>query len=301
MAHATIYHLRLENNNQQHQNDNQNHNRRHLLVIRRRPRNAPNLVPRTIQPSLVSIHKRLLVLKHSHMVIQLVANLHAQLPLPANRLAQPIELLVLVGQDLAVVLVDLLVRLETGRVVVVALRCVRVIAVGAVEERRGGGIVIVLERGGRRRQWIVVVGEADLFLVAWGRTGAAKGRLGGGVETGRGRAGWFQGRGMCKVGGKRGVVGMGDGGCVCGGGEAVELRGEVVVLFLESRKGVRERSGFAVCNTSERSAPALSASCCACAAGCPFRDLRVRCCLGLVSLDVRCLACVLEALLLLLQ
>lgn len=113
-----------------------------MLVIRRRASDFAHLRARTVQPALVAVNEGLLVLEHGDVVVELVANLHAQLALPRNGRAQPVELLVLVGEDLAVVGVNLLVVVELGRLVAVALGRVRVVAVGAVEERCGRGVGI---------------------------------------------------------------------------------------------------------------------------------------------------------------
>lgn len=139
------------------------------------------------------------------MAIQLVANLHANLALAADGLAEAVELLVLLLEDLGVVLVQLLVaHLDGGVAVAGRVRVgVGVVAVGAEELRRRGC------RG---------VTEADRLGLARG------GRRGGG--------------GVGKVGRERGGVGVREGCRGGGGGEAVELGGEVVVLFLQRRDGV---------------------------------------------------------------
>ena len=84
----------------------------------------------------MAVGQALRLLEHGDLVVELVADLHAQLALAADALAQAVELRVLVGEDLAVVSVDLLVRLEPGGLVAVALRRVRVVAVRLVEELR---------------------------------------------------------------------------------------------------------------------------------------------------------------------
>lgn len=49
------------------------------------------------------------LVKHGNVGVELVANLHAQLALAADGLAQPIQLLVLVVENLGVVLMELLI------------------------------------------------------------------------------------------------------------------------------------------------------------------------------------------------
>lgn len=55
------------------------------------------------------IHQPINLIQHRHLTIQLIPNLHRQLPLPPYALPEPIQLLVLRREHLAVVRVDLLV------------------------------------------------------------------------------------------------------------------------------------------------------------------------------------------------
>jgi hypothetical protein len=127
------------------------------------------------------------------------------------------------------ILVDLLV-VETGGLVAVSGRVAAtaggIVAVRA-EELIGGRV-----GGGERR-----VGEADCLGV--------EGRGGRGAEVRFARRGGGEGLGVGKVGGERGVVGVGEGVGGCGGGEAVELGGEVRVLLVEGREGVGDGLGIA--------------------------------------------------------
>lgn len=50
------------------------------------------------------------LVQHGNVAVELVADLHTQLPLPTDALPEPVEVLILLGEDLGVVLVDLLVR-----------------------------------------------------------------------------------------------------------------------------------------------------------------------------------------------
>lgn len=95
----------------------------------------------------MAIHKRLLVLQHGNLVIQLIANLHTELALARDGFPQPVELLVLLGENLRVVCVDLLVVGEGGGLVAVARGRVGIVAVGLVKERGGCGVFVVLIGG----------------------------------------------------------------------------------------------------------------------------------------------------------
>jgi hypothetical protein len=57
----------------------------------------------------MAIHALLHIVQQHDLPVELVANLHAELALPADARAQLVELVVLVGDDLAVVCVNLLV------------------------------------------------------------------------------------------------------------------------------------------------------------------------------------------------
>lgn len=135
------------------------------------------------------IHDLFRLVQHPDLILQLVANLDTQIPLPPNTLPQPVQVLVLPPQHLRVVLVDLpviqpaLIRRGLG---------VRFVA---VREQRGA-VGVVLGVGGG-------VGEADGFVGAGGVGGGAFEEGGGGGVPG---AEFFGGG---EVGGEGGVVGVG--------------------------------------------------------------------------------------------
>lgn len=134
------------------------------------------------------------LVEHGDVGIELVTNLHAELTLATNRLAQTVELLVLLLEDLRMILVQLLVVHLAG-LVAVPHAVIWVVAVLTEEllRRRGGGVA-----------------EPDrLARLAAGGAGAK--RLGGG--------------GVGEFIGEGGVVGAGEGRVGGGVGEAVELRG----------------------------------------------------------------------------
>lgn len=160
------------------------------------------------------VYQRLLVLKHSNLVVQLVPDLHAELTLPADTCAQRIELRILLGEDLAVVRVDLHVVEPRGRIAIARGR-VWVVAVGLVEERCGG--LLIGEGCG--------VGVLEAHGLVGRRAAGGAGAEGARLFAGRGRGG-----GGCvgKVGGEGRVVGMREGGGCARRGEAVELGGQVV-------------------------------------------------------------------------
>lgn len=196
----------FENSDQQDQNDDEDHNGRHLLILTGPFGDLAQHPRRAIQATLLTIRDALDLVQHGDVAIQLVANLHANLALAADGLAEAIELLVLLLEDLGVVLVQLLVAHLDGGVAVAGIIgvMVGVVAVGAEELRCWGG-------GG--------VAEAH-------RLGLARRR----GRRGRG--------GVGKVGRERGGVGVRERCGRGGGGEAVELGCEVVVLFLQRRDGV---------------------------------------------------------------
>lgn len=183
------------------------------------------LPARAIQPPLVPIHVALDIIQHLDLPVQLVPDLDAQVPLPADALAQPVQLVVLLLDDVLMVRVDLLV-VELG--VVGAWLVVgggRVVAVGE-EGGAVGGVLIVIVRGVEEGAGARVVAESDRF----GEVGG--GAVGGALEGGGGGDAWPGGRflGMGEVAGEGWVVGLGDGGGGRLRGKALELRGEVVVL-----------------------------------------------------------------------
>jgi hypothetical protein len=102
----------------------------------------------------MAVNALLDLIQQHDLAIQLVANLHAQLALPANGGAQRVELVILVAQHAAVVGVDLLV-VEVG-LVGWSVGVVRgVVAVGCVEEGGAVGVCFLVGIG--------IVGEADGF------------------------------------------------------------------------------------------------------------------------------------------
>lgn len=115
------------------------------------------------------------------MRVQLITDLHAQLALAPDALAQPVQLLVLLLEDLGVVGVDLLV-VELGGVVAVAVGLrVRVVAVAREEGVRRVLPGILVAAG--------AVAEADRFGgLGGGCVGEVRGEgvvVGGGEGCGR--------------------------------------------------------------------------------------------------------------------
>ena len=132
------------------------------------------------------IHVLLDVVEHLDMIVELVANLDAQLPLPADAVTQPIQLLVLIPEHVLVVLVDLL---------VVQLALVRrgpaVLGFVPIWEQRGAvGVVLFIRCGSSGAR---VVGKADGF----GRVGRV--RVGTLEKRGRGGIPGSNVLGTCKV------------------------------------------------------------------------------------------------------
>ena len=175
--------LSLQHRDEQHQNHHQHYDDRAALIIIRPPRNLPKPVPCATEPALVAVDVALDLVEHEHVLVELVADARAQLALPADRRAQPVQLVVLLRQHLRVVRVDLLV----GEAVRVRHGEGRVGLVAVGEERLARGV-----RGGGRG----VVAEAYGF--------------GGGARRG-GRGGGRGGGGVREVGRERGVVGLRDG------------------------------------------------------------------------------------------
>lgn len=99
----------LRNYNQQNQNNNQYHNNRQTPILLRFPAEPFQSPPRPIKLCLVPIDTLFHIVEQQHLSIQLIAYLHTQLPLPSDALTQPIQLVILIPNYLAVVFVDLLV------------------------------------------------------------------------------------------------------------------------------------------------------------------------------------------------
>jgi hypothetical protein len=157
----------LCNNNQQDEYNNQNDNNSQTPILPRLPTKAIEASPRPHKLRRMPIHTLLHIIQQHHLPVQLVANLHAEFTLAPDTRAELVELVVLVGNDARVVLVDLLV-VERG-----------LVGWGV------GGVVAVGEEGGAVCGVGVVVGgvgEADGF------GGLARGvgflRLGGGEVGG---------------------------------------------------------------------------------------------------------------------
>ena len=202
----TLHLFLLGNHNEQHQHDNQHDNHRQTPILSRLPAEAVQPPARPAELGLVTINALLDLVQQQHLAVQLVPNLHAQLALPPDGGTQGVELIVLVTQHGAVVLVDLLVV----EVRLVGRQLGILIAVRLVEQRRAvlGGVCVV------------VVPEAH----ALGRMA----RLGGGGS---------------EVGGQGRVVGLGEG-WRCGGGRGGrELGGEVAELGAQARQLRRDGSG----------------------------------------------------------
>lgn len=124
----------LQHRNEQHQDDNQDDDGNHLLALAGGARDPAHLAARAVEARGVAVDEGLLVLEQGDLAVELVADLHAQLALAADGLAQAVELVVLLAQDAAVVRVHLDVVGEALGRVAVALGPVRVVAVRLVEE-----------------------------------------------------------------------------------------------------------------------------------------------------------------------
>ena len=109
------------------------------------------LPARAIQSPLMAIHVALDIIQHLDLPVQLVPDLDAQVPLPPDAFSEPVQLVVLLLDDVLVVRVDLL---------VVELGVVRPLLVG------GGGVVPVGEEGG------AVGGVLIVIVIAGVRPGA---------------------------------------------------------------------------------------------------------------------------------
>jgi hypothetical protein len=99
----------FQDNDQQNQNNDQDQYDSQLNIILRFPRHMSQILPCLIQSRLVSINMSIDIIQHLYMLVQLIADLDAQLPLSPNRLAQSIQRLVLLSYDLRVVSMNLLV------------------------------------------------------------------------------------------------------------------------------------------------------------------------------------------------
>lgn len=57
----------------------------------------------------MAVHDLFRLVKHTNLILQLVANLYAEVPLPSNTFSQPVQIFILSPQHLGVILVYLLV------------------------------------------------------------------------------------------------------------------------------------------------------------------------------------------------
>jgi len=125
---------------QQHQYHDQHDNDGQAPVLLGLPAEAIQPAPRSPELRVVAINALLDLVEKHDLVVELVAYLHAELPLPADARAQLVELLVLLAYHLAVVLVNLLVR--ELRVVRRGILVRGVVAVG--EESGAVGVLVVV-------------------------------------------------------------------------------------------------------------------------------------------------------------
>lgn len=160
-THSTPAHS-LGNDNQQDEYDNQNDNDGQTPILPRLSRKAIEPAPRSYKLGRMAIHALFHIIQQHHLAVELIPNLHAEFALAANTRAEGIELVVLVGDDAAVVGMDLLV--------------VKVRVVWWCGVVGGRGVVAVREQGGAGcgfgGRWGpggvgVCVGEADGFVGLW--------------------------------------------------------------------------------------------------------------------------------------
>lgn len=186
---------------QQYQNHDQDYDQGHAPVLARAAADLGKALAGAVELALVAVDAFVDVVEQQDVALELVADLDRQLALAADALAQPVQLLVLLRDDLLVVLVDLLVR----QLRVVGALLIRIVAV----REEGGAVHVVVV--------VVVVG-----------VGKAHGFLG------RGARGLLRARGG-EVRGERRVVWRGEGGggavAACG----AELRGQIVILGAQAR------------------------------------------------------------------
>ena len=135
--------LSLENDDQQNENYDQHYYCGDLLVVVRLPCNPPYPLSCSAQATLMPVNVLIHIIKHCHVLIKLVSDLYAQVPLPADAFAQPVQLLVLVLQYLRMICMDLLVgqirlvwRRRVGWVVAIRKECSPIGSVLFVRGRR---------------------------------------------------------------------------------------------------------------------------------------------------------------------
>lgn len=154
------------------------------------------------------------VVEHGHVLVELVADLHAELALARDAGPQRVQLRVLLVQDLLVVRVDLRVRHLPRRVPVPRPPVLRVVPVPAAPEQLR--LQVGVAGSGRRG----VVGEPHRLGGCAGALGPQVRRRGSGLGVGSGgRRG-----GVLEVAVEGRVVRMRERGRGRGRGEAVELR-----------------------------------------------------------------------------
>lgn len=132
----------LQDDNQKHQNTDQDQDDGQLRIVPRLAGNPAQAFARPVERALVPVDVLVDLVEHLDVIVQLVSNLDAQLSLPADTVAQPIELLVLISEYVLVILVDLL---------VVQLALIRGPLLGLVpirKQRGSVGIVLFIWRGG---------------------------------------------------------------------------------------------------------------------------------------------------------
>jgi len=130
------------NKNNQHKNQDSNNDQAPMLLGGLDDAVEPP--PRAIQRPLMPVHALVHLVEHQRVLVELVADRDGDVALPRDRLAQPVQLRVLVAQHRLVVLVDLRVA-EVGLVWRWRLRLlVRVVCVPCWEERRPVGVVGVV-------------------------------------------------------------------------------------------------------------------------------------------------------------
>lgn len=121
----------FQNGNEEDEDDDEDDNGGDLLVVASGPGDLVDSPVGAVETRLVPVRSALDVVEHGDVGVELIADLHAQLALPPDRLAQAVELLVLLLEDVGVILVQLLVVHPAGLVTVAGgVVAVRVIAVG---------------------------------------------------------------------------------------------------------------------------------------------------------------------------
>lgn len=125
----------FQDGNEEDEDDDEGENGGDLLVVAGGPGDLVDGPVGAVEARLVPVRGALDVVEHGDVGVELIADLHAQLTLPADGLAQAVEVLVLLLEDVGVVLVQLLVVHPAGLVAVAGggVVAVRAIAVGPEE------------------------------------------------------------------------------------------------------------------------------------------------------------------------